>query len=55
MNIDRIDRKDSTQMKVQAGIAEERTEEAMELKEQDSMVTETHEDTAKRFHAWGNL
>ena len=58
MNIDKtdkIDRKNSTQKKVQAETAGEKIEGAMELREQETLVTETHEDTAKRFHAWGNL
>ena len=58
MNIDKTDktdRKNSTQKKVQTETAGEKREGDMELREQETLVTETHEDTAKRFHAWGNL
>ena len=48
-------RMDITQMRAQAGIAEEKTEVAMDQKELEHMVTETPEVSAKRFHAWGNL
>ena len=53
--IDKTDRKNNTQLKIQIETTGEKKEEDMDLQEQGHMVTETHEDTAKRFHAWGNL
>ena len=45
-----------TQTKVLEEITEEeKEEEIMDLREQEPMAIGTHEVSAKRFHAWGNL
>ena len=49
------DMMNTTLMKVQEETTEERTEETMVQEEPDPMAIETHEVSAKRFHAWGNL
>ena len=51
-----LDKKDSTQMTVlEEKVEEEKTEETMAQREQNPMAIGTHEISAKRFHAWGNL
>ena len=54
MSITRKDRKTTTMMKEQVEMEEEG---AMEQRELEPMATgaERHENTARRFHAWGNL
>ena len=57
MTTTRRDKKTTIKMKGLAEMIGGETEEAMEQRELEPMATgaEKHEDTARRFHAWGNL
>ena len=56
MTPDRIDRMDNSQMTaLEETTGGETAEETMVLREPSHMATGTHEISAKRFHAWGNL
>ena len=57
MTIAKKDKKTTIKMKGLAEMIGGETEEAMEQRELEPMATgaEKHENTARRFHAWGNL
>ena len=56
MTPDKIERMDSSLMTALEEITGgETAEETMVLREPSHMATGTHEISAKRFHAWGNL
>ena len=57
MTMVRRDKRTTIKMKGPVEIAGGETEGAMGQRELEPMATgaEKHEDTARRFHAWGNL